>query len=109
MRDTPSGRSGEAVSLERSVMDGACAGQHAFDSTPTRWSARSADDLSDSRQKDGQKGESLMLQRLLTLKFGPLDTATQARLAAADSEMLLVWGERVLTAGSLAEVFGEAP
>jgi hypothetical protein len=54
-----------------------------------------------------KEGESLMLQRLLTLKFGPLDAATQARLAAADSEALLVWGERVLTAGSVAEVFGE--
>ena len=30
------------------VMDGACAGQHAFDSTPTRWSARSADHRSNS-------------------------------------------------------------
>jgi hypothetical protein len=47
----------------------------------------------------------LILQRLLTLKFGPPDEATRARLAAADSETLLVWGERVLTAGSLAEVF----
>lgn len=37
--------------------------------------------------------------------LGPLDAATQTRLAAADSETLLVWGERVLAAGSLAEVF----
>ena len=60
----------------------------------------------DEGLKEGLKeGESLMLQRLLTLKFGPLDAATQARLAAADSETLLVWGERVLAAGSLAEVF----
>jgi len=59
---------------------------------------------------EGRKeGESLMLQRLLTSKFGPLDAATQARLAAADSETLLVWGERVLAAGSLAEVFDGTP
>ena len=51
----------------------------------------------------------MLLQRQLTLKFGPLDAATQARLVAADSEMLLVWGERVLAAGSLAEVFGRTP
>ena len=51
----------------------------------------------------------MLLQRQLTLKFGPLDAATQARLAAADSETLLVWGERVLAAGSLAEVFGGTP
>jgi phage baseplate assembly protein W len=49
------------------------------------------------------------MQRLLTLKFGPLDAATRARLAAADSEALLVWGERVLAAGILAEVFGGTP
>ena len=40
----------------------------------------------DEGLKEGLKeGESLMLQRLLTLKFGLLDAATQARLAAADS------------------------
>ena len=61
--------------------------------------------LDEGRKEGHKEGESLMLQRLLTLKFGPLDAATQARLAAADSETLLVWGERVLTAGSLAEVF----
>lgn len=41
--------------------------------------------------------------------LGPLDAATQTRLAAADSETLLVWGERVLAAGSLAEVFDGTP
>ena len=61
--------------------------------------------LDEGRQEGLKAGESLMLQRLLTLKFGPLDAATRARLAAADDETLLVWGERVLTAGSLAEVF----
>jgi predicted transposase YdaD len=61
--------------------------------------------LDEGRQEGLKAGESLMLQRLLTLKFGPLDAATRARLAAADSETLLVWGERVLAAGSLAEVF----
>ena len=64
----------------------------------------------DEGRKEGRKeGESLMLQRLLTAKFGPLDAATQARLAAADSETLLVWGERVLAAGNLAEVFAGTP
>jgi hypothetical protein len=56
-----------------------------------------------------QEGESLILQRLLTLKFGPLDEATQARLAAADSATLLAWSERVLTAHCLADVFGDSP
>lgn len=70
------------------------------------WKQQGLDEGRKEGRKEGHKeGESLMLQRLLTLKFGPLDAATQARLAAADSETLLVWGERVLTAGSVAEVF----
>ena len=47
----------------------------------------------------------MLLQRQLAFKFGPLDEASLARLAAADSETLLVWGERVLTAPNLAAVF----
>ncbi len=50
----------------------------------------------------------LLLQRLLAFKFRALDEANLARLAAADSETLLVWGERVLTAVNLAAVF-DAP
>jgi hypothetical protein len=42
---------------------------------------------------------------LLERKFGPLDEATQIMLAEADAGMLLVWGERVLDARSLAAVF----
>lgn len=58
--------------------------------------------------EEGRKeGEFLMLQELLTQKFGPLDAATLARLSATDSETLLIWGKRVLTAKSLAEVFGD--
>ena len=64
--------------------------------------------LEEGRQEGRQEGESLLLQRLLTLKFGALDEPARARLAAADSETLLVWGDRVLTAASLAEVFGES-
>ena len=52
-----------------------------------------------------QEGGSLLLQRQLAFKFGPLDEASLARLAAADSDTLLVWGERVLTAANLATVF----
>ncbi|MCC6136411.1 MAG: hypothetical protein LM550_14435 [Candidatus Contendobacter sp.] len=41
--------------------------------------------------KEGrQEGESLIVQRLLAFKFGLLDQATLARLAAADSETLWI-------------------
>jgi hypothetical protein len=50
----------------------------------------------------------LFLQELLTEKFGPLDAATLARLKAADSETLLIWGKRVLNAQSLADVLQDS-
>lgn len=64
--------------------------------------------LEAGRQEGHQEGESLLLQRLLTLKFGPLDEAARTRLATADSETLLARGDRVLTAACLAEVFGKS-
>ncbi len=45
------------------------------------------------------------LTQLLTLKFGALDAATEARLAAAPAEALEAWAVRVLTAERLADVF----
>ena len=57
-------------------------------------------------RKEGLKeGEAAMLIRLLELRFGGIDETTQARIRRADAETLLLWGERVLTAASLAEVF----
>lgn len=53
------------------------------------------------------EGEATLLQRQIERKFGPVNEATRARLAGAGSETLLMWGERVLTAASLAEVFDE--
>jgi len=53
-----------------------------------------------------QKGEATLLLRQLTLKFGPLDTQTRERVRSADAESLLTWGERVLTAERLEDVFG---
>lgn len=58
--------------------------------------------------EEGQKkGEVTMLIRLLELRFGPLDEAARAKLDSADAETLPRWGERVLTAPTLAEVFGD--
>jgi predicted transposase/invertase (TIGR01784 family) len=58
--------------------------------------------------EEGQKkGEATMLVRLLELRFGPLDETARTKLDEADAETLLRWGERVLTAPTLADVFGE--
>lgn len=57
-------------------------------------------------EKGMAKGEALLLQRLLVRRFGPLSNELLARIAAADVAQLDVWGDRVLDATSLDEVFG---
>ena len=52
-----------------------------------------------------QKGEAALLLRLLELRFGPLNETSGARVRRADAETLLRWGEKVLTAASLEEIF----
>ncbi len=52
-----------------------------------------------------QEGEAAILIRLLTLRFGPLDESSLLRIRQADAETLLQWGERVLTAVVLEDVF----
>ena len=58
-------------------------------------------------QQGMQLGEALLLQRQLTRRFGELSAAQQARLAAATPAQLEIWGDRVLDAASLDEVFGD--
>ncbi len=65
-------------------------------------------DWRDRVRQEGQlAGEALLLTRQLQLKFGSLDDAVEQRIADADAETLLRWGGRVLTADSLAEIFGD--
>jgi predicted transposase YdaD len=52
------------------------------------------------------EGEAALLLRLLERKFHPLPESARQRIAAADAETLLVWGERVLDAKRLDEVWG---
>jgi flagellar biosynthesis/type III secretory pathway protein FliH len=53
-----------------------------------------------------QEGEAALLLRLLERKFGRIDPKTRKRVQSADAERLLDWGERVLTAERLEDVFG---
>ncbi len=46
--------------------------------------------------------------RLLRAKFGPLDARLEARVAAAAGPELEQWIDRILTARSPGEVFGES-
>ena len=57
-------------------------------------------------EKGRVEGEATLLLRLLERRFGPLPAAIRQRIAAANAETLLAWGERVLDARSLDEVWG---
>jgi len=57
-------------------------------------------------QQGHAEGEAALLLRLLERRFGPLSSRHRARIESADAETLLVWGDRVLTAQSVDEVFG---
>ena len=54
-----------------------------------------------------QQGEARVLTRLLEHKFGTLSEADLGRVQHADADELLSWAERLLTARTLSEVFGE--
>jgi flagellar biosynthesis/type III secretory pathway protein FliH len=58
-------------------------------------------------QQGMQQGEALLLQRQLTRRFGALSATQLASIAAATPAQLEIWGDRVLDATSLDEVFGE--
>ena len=79
--------------------------EHAIDWTvPWREEGRK-EGREEGRQEGRQEGEATLLLRLLRRKFGALDPATEERVNSADAEQLLEWGERVLTANTLDEVF----
>lgn len=61
----------------------------------------------EGRREGRQEGEALMLQRLLAKRFGPLPSSVIERIASASAERLELWGERVLDAQSLDEVFSD--
>jgi predicted transposase YdaD len=57
------------------------------------------------RQEGRQEGEAELLLRMIERRFGPLSAADRARIQRADAGALLIWGDRLLSARSLAEVF----
>jgi hypothetical protein len=59
-------------------------------------------------QQGLQQGRVTLLVKLITIKFGELPREYQARLEAATNEEIERYSERVLTADTLAAVFGEA-
>ena len=62
----------------------------------------------EGKQEGKQEGEATLLIRLLELRFGKLDDMTRQRIKQADADILLVWGERVLSATTLDAVFTDS-
>lgn len=50
-------------------------------------------------------GESTLLERQLTKRFGPLSEATLTRLRSATTNQLELWADRILDAPTLGAVF----
>jgi hypothetical protein len=61
----------------------------------------------EGRAEGRTEGETLFLERLLQAKFGPLSAADRQRIMTASPETRLSWGERVLIAVTLTDVFAE--
>jgi hypothetical protein len=57
-------------------------------------------------EKGRMEGETALLLRQLSRRFGPVSESTRQRISLADAETLLVWGERLLDARSLEEIWG---
>ena len=51
-----------------------------------------------------RRGEAILLLRLIELRFGAADQDVIQRIHEADSETLLHWSDRILTAQSLSEL-----
>lgn len=61
----------------------------------------------EGRNEGRREGEANVLLRLLKKKFGALPKGTQKRIQEAEPELLLEWIDRVISAKSVAEVFGD--
>jgi predicted transposase/invertase (TIGR01784 family) len=59
----------------------------------------------EGRQEGRQEGEAALVVRLLERRFGPLAEPVRQRVRLADAETLLEWGDRILTATTLDEIF----
>ena len=58
------------------------------------------------REEGRKEGEALLLRRQLLRRFGAVPAWAETRLQGATTEQLEAWGERILDAATLDEVFG---
>ena len=69
------------------------------------WQKGRQEGRQEGQQEGRQEGEAALLLRLLERRFGPLPPAMRQRITAANDETLLLYGERLLDAKSLDEIF----
>ena len=62
--------------------------------------------LREGRRQGRKEGEAGFLLRMLQRLHGPLASEIEERVRGAETDQLLEWGERLVTADSLEEVFG---
>lgn len=60
--------------------------------------------IQEGMQQGMQKGEARVLLRLLEARFGPLSETQRQQVSTADTDTLLNWSDRVLTANTLDEI-----
>ena len=65
--------------------------------------------IEEGRKEGRKEGYGELLREQLLQRFGELPADVMARLDEAEADTLRAWGRRVLTAGSLADVFASEP
>jgi len=63
--------------------------------------------VAQGRDEGRKEGERALLLRQMRARFGELPAAAVARVEGAEVAQIEQWGERVLTAATLAEVLGQ--
>ncbi len=61
--------------------------------------------LGEGLERGRKEGAAVVVERLLTRRFGPLSKTSQRKLAKASVEQLTAWGDAVSDAASLKQVF----
>ena len=56
-------------------------------------------------ERGREEGEAVLLLRQLNRKFGPLPPEMERKIRSAEPQALMLWGDRVLDARTLDEVF----
>ncbi|MBF0621629.1 MAG: DUF4351 domain-containing protein [Magnetococcales bacterium] len=84
--------------------------EEAFPGDSKQYASRFAKEMiakgrQEGRQEGEQKGEVKLLLRLLGRRFGALPNWIVEKVTVADQSVLELWGDRVLDAQSLDDVF----